>query len=213
MRHHKLIAATAALAAVLAGAAASANAESGFLPAQNFRGSGAGGTVTTLGGIFSLKCTGTSLLSGVMTNAKKGTADIHFTGCAALGASVNSLGDTSGVVLAPSNWELCLINEKELKWGIWLEPTTPVHVNLPLSELQTIEGGIVAEIAPNASSENKTIKFTGTGGDPTPASCGGKTAKRTSEKNENKTKEMEAFTGEMTIEAETKGNKIEIMDT
>jgi hypothetical protein len=214
MRHLKLIAAAVtALAAIFAIAAGAASAEPGFLPAQNFKGSGAGGSLNTLGGLFSITCTGTNVLSGVMTTDSKGTADIHFTGCTALGAAVNSLADSAGVILAPSNWELCLINEKELKWGVWLEPTSPVHINLPLSELTVVVGGVIGEITPNELSEAKKLKFTGKGGDPTPSTCGGKTANQTSEKNESKTKEMSALTGEATLESETKGNTIQIMDT
>jgi hypothetical protein len=214
MKHLKLLApAVVALAAFTALTASVAFAEEGFLPTTNFIGSGAGGALEALGSL-QVKCAGTNILSGVMTTDKSGTADIHYSGCTTLGFPANSLGDNSGVILEPSNWELCLLNSTALEFGILLSAKAPVHIEVPLAGALVIkEGGIIGTVAGNALSKTKTLKFSETSGDPAITSCGGKSSSETLEQNENGKKEMVGLSGAVTIEAENKTTEVQIMDT
>jgi hypothetical protein len=214
MRQLKLItAAIAVLAALTALTAASAFAEEGFLPTTNFVGSGTGGKLQALGSL-EITCTKTSILSGVMTNDKSGTVDVHYSGCSAFGFPANSLGDASGVILAPSNWELCLLNSTTLEFAIFLAPKAAVHIEVPLfGALIIVNGGVWGKITPNTKGKTKTISFSETSGDPAIASCGGKASTQTAEENENGKKEMSGLNGSATVEAENKTTEIEIMDT
>jgi hypothetical protein len=201
-----------AFAVVTAIAASAAYAEEGFLPTTNFVGTGGSSTTKALGGL-ELTCKALSIL-GSMTNDKSGTANLHFSGCKALGFPENSLGDSSGVVLVPSFWELCLRNPTTLEFGITFAPMAAVHSEIPLAGVLEITFGLViGTIKPNARGRVKTIQLTSTNGDPAITACGGKEATMTIEQNENGKKEMAGISGEATIEAENKTTEIELMDT
>jgi hypothetical protein len=218
MKHIKLIAAAImALAAITATTASSAYAKAeGLLPEKtNFIGSGTGGKVLTLGG-KELKCGKTNILSGTMETDSHGTIDIHFTECKAFGIfAANSLGDTSGTVLAVMLWLLCLIEPKKLEFGIWGEPATPVHMEAG-GILTTLQGGLIAKIAANPLSLKKTITFEQAGGDPKPTSCIGtglETKKANQTLTEDKGKaESSAYEGSATLEAANKTTEMELMD-
>jgi hypothetical protein len=219
MRHLKLIAAAIiALAAITTTTATAtyANQAEGLLPEKtNFIGTGKGGKVITLSG-KELKCEATNILSGTMATDSHGTIDIHFEKCKAFGIfAANSLGDTSGTVLAVMLWLLCLIEPKTLVFGIWLEPATPVHMEAG-GILTTLQGGLIAKITANPLSLKKTITFEQKGGDTGIASCIGtglETKKATFTLTEDKGKaESAAYQGSATIEAADKKTELVLMD-
>jgi hypothetical protein len=212
-RLNLLAAAIAALSALSALTAASAFAEEGFLPTVNFVGSGSGATLHGLGGL-EIPCTHISLLSGTMTNDKSGTVDVHYSGCSESTFPVNSLGDASGVILAPSNWKLCLLNSTKLEFAIFVAPKAAIHGEVPLlASLFVITGGLWGKITPNAKGKTKTITVSEASGDPAISSCGGEASTQTVEENESGKKETAALAATMTVEAENKTTEIEIMDT
>jgi hypothetical protein len=217
MRYLKLIAAAtmaiAAITATTATAALAAQAE-GFLPLTTFTGTSAkGGNLETAAA--KIECAKASILSGTMETDSHGTVDIHYEGCKAFFFAANSLGDASGVILGLSLWLLCLIEPKTLVYGIWIEPSSPVHIEIPgAGQLLSVTGGIIGKITANAKSPKKTIVFEGEKGKAKPTSCTGmdgktKTVNQTSELNENKKPEGSNFKGEATIEG---AKEVEIMD-
>jgi hypothetical protein len=220
MRYLKLIAAAtmaiAAITAATATAALAAQAE-GFLPQTNFIGESAKG-VTFETASATLICKKASILSGTMATDSHGTVDIHYEQCTAFGFPANSLGDASGVILGLSLWLLCLIEPKTLEFGIWIEPVSPVHIEIPgVGQLLLVTGGIIGKIVSNKKALKQTIKFEGEKGKPKPTSCTGtdgktKTANQTSELNENKKPEGMNLKGDATQEASDKKTEVEIMD-
>jgi hypothetical protein len=219
MRHVKLITAAimaiAAISALTATTAFGAQAE-GFLPTTpEFIGSGAGGKLLTLGG-KEIKCGATSIAAGTYATDSHGSTSITYTKCKAFGLfAANSLGDASETILAPSLWLLCLIEPKALKYGIWIEPTTEVHIEAA-GKLVKVTGGLIGEIGINAKSLKKTQTFKQKGGDPEPKTCTGadgklKTANQLTTE-DGGTGETSALEGTATTEAKDKTTEIEIMD-
>ncbi len=219
MRYLKLITAAvmalAVISALTAGAAFGAQAE-GFLPTTNkFIGTGLGGKLETLGGKVT-ECGKTTITAGTYETDSHGKATIEYSKCKAFGLfTANSLGDKSEIILAPSTYLLCLITPQTLEYGVFIELTTPIHVEAA-GKLLTLAGGIIGKIVENTASLKKTLTFKASKGDSEPKTCTGvegkvKEANLTLTEDGGKA-ESSGFTGTATIESEDKVTKVEIMD-
>jgi hypothetical protein len=155
-----------ALLSLGAFAASMASAEEGVLPTEGFTGKGTAQTLETLSveGKESEKiaCTAVSILEGVFTNDKEGTANLHFTGCTAtaLKVAVNSLGDEPKVILEKVNFTICLVEPKTLVFGIAITGAKdPVHIEVPaVKSLILVKGTVIAELE-GAGLKGKAFKY------------------------------------------------------
>jgi hypothetical protein len=139
-----------ALFALGAYAAGAALAEEGVLPSGvTFTGTGKEDITETLTK-EKLVCKEVSILEGIFTNDKEGTANVHFSGCTAtaLKVSVNSLGDAAGVILVKVKFTVCLVNPATLTFGAAVTPVeNPFHVEVPATkELLLVAGTVIAEL-------------------------------------------------------------------
>lgn len=152
-------------------AASTASAEEGLLPTQEAKeasGEGGGGTLKTLGG-EEIKCEKVSILNVLFLPKSDihGTADLHFKGCTALGLfEARTLLDEPGVILAKVLFLICLINSAALVFGILIEPTETVHIEVKaLGTLVLVKGAVIAEnLSTNEGKEFKA-SLKGTNGD------------------------------------------------
>jgi hypothetical protein len=221
MRHlRRFTVAIMALAAITATTAATAatayaNQAEGLLPAKtNFIGTGKGGKLLTLGG-KEIKCEADSVTGSPETDSH-GTGTITYEKCKAFGIfGINSLGDSSGTILIPGSGLLCLIEPKKLEFGIFTEPTAPIHLEAA-GILVTLQGSYISSITPNVLSLRKTLTSTQKGGDLTVTSCTGvdgkiKTANLTLTEDKG-TPESAALELTATEEAADKKTEGEIMD-
>jgi hypothetical protein len=188
----------AALVVMAVQAAASMAALPEFSPTLNtFTGTGAAGTLSTLGNPFSITCT-SSKLTGSVTGVKTAEYEISFTGCEVLGGSAKTLGGTAGTITTGKlKGELCYINTVSKEVGLYT--TVPLqHIEAPLGILIDIDGTIIAQVTPvNKSQTTGTITLAnnGTNGDPRWTTCSSKTASLVASQDikheENKTSAME----------------------
>jgi hypothetical protein len=181
MRTFKLAGATlAALALLTVAAAATASAEEvlwKWLPgkvAETFKGgSGKAGWQEKGGATINCKKAETKakeaeLLEEGATENKDATLElafVHFSGCTAFGVPINSLGDSSGIIL--QHWEVhdCLIAPNH--FGLLIKPL-PVHFEVPLiGTLMVLTGSFIALIEPaSGTTPNKVwnLNITQAGG-------------------------------------------------
>jgi hypothetical protein len=144
---HFALVAPVALGALATG---TAWAEEGLLP-NTVTGSGEGGTATfetTNKGKIS--CAKRSILEVKFSTDQKGTATLHFSGCAAEGTfPLNSLGDASGVILSKVIVLVCLASPATLVFGLLIRPATePEHIEVPsVGQLVLVKGALIAESA------------------------------------------------------------------
>jgi hypothetical protein len=150
--------------------------EEGVLPNANFTGTGTTQTLETLTK-EKIQCTALNILEGKFNvgSDDEGTANLHFTGCKAEGIfPVNTLGDLKEVILALVKFNVCLINSKELKFGIAIEAIEKtVHIEVPsVGKLLLVTGLVIAELAA-AGTKGKEFKDKATGkeGHPSVLKC------------------------------------------
>jgi hypothetical protein len=91
--------------------------------------------------------------SGSFTNDSSGTATLDFNGCESGGFLVWSLGEivpkvlAEALILAPVSFSICLINSEKLTFGLFVQTTSPVHVdNTSIGILTIVEGAVIGEI-------------------------------------------------------------------
>jgi hypothetical protein len=130
-------------------AASITSAEEGISP-SSVTGSGEGGEAT-LETTNKEKLTFASVpfLLVTFTTSQKGTATLHFTGCLLEGIfPCNSLGDASGVVLIKINTLVCLVEPKNLVFGLLIQPGTIEHIEVPaIAELILLKGSLIARLS------------------------------------------------------------------
>jgi hypothetical protein len=181
-RINLVILAAIAITAVAAITAATASAELGLLPNTTFTGKGGAGTLETLGKSQVLCSKNTIALSTESSTEKDKHGDftIRFEGCKAFGLAFNSLGDTSGILLAAMLWLLCFISQGKLEMGILLKLDSPIHLEIPsLKTLFAIKGSAVGTITPDASKVTAfTVTFGQAAGDQTVTKCEGEAAEK-----------------------------------
>jgi hydrogenase/urease accessory protein HupE len=176
MRRFRLVfLAALAIASVAAITAATASAELGLLPNTTFTGKGAAGVLLTLAKA-EIACKKNTIALSVESSTEKdkhGEFTIKFEGCTAFGLGMNSLGDTSGIVLTPVLWLLCFIKASTLEMGILVKLDTDVHFEVPsLKQLFAIKGSAVGTITPDAKKATAfTIEFKQKAGDQEPSEC------------------------------------------
>ena len=121
---------------------------------------GGEGELSTLGGGISIKCKANTV-TGEITGAKTGKADVHFTGCTALGIfAANSLGDSSGTVLTGLlPFELCYTNEAKKELGIIIKEAN-AHIEVPsVGALINVTGSIIGTIGPLTKTKTLKVNF------------------------------------------------------
>jgi hypothetical protein len=193
------IAAVAALSAIATTMASAAAPELETTKAKDFP-----IKFTSFSGLGTLKVVGGSEIicekdkdSGEFINAKEVTDTIDFEKCKAEGiVGAHSLGDPEGTILTTSKGSLCLIKEKDV--GILLEPTGPVHIEIPtVATLLIVKGSVTGLITPiEQFSLRFELAFTVTGGKQVPEECEGKKDELLTAKNEGTfEKSTEATTG------------------
>jgi hypothetical protein len=91
--------------------------------------------------------------SGSFTTDSHGTATLDFNGCESGGFLVWSLGEVvpkvlaEALILMPVAFLICLINSEKLTFGLFVELTSPVHVdNTSIGILTILEGALIGEI-------------------------------------------------------------------
>jgi hypothetical protein len=178
MRHLKKFGVALAMMLVVGAAVAgtASAADPLFLfSTKPFTVSGGAGTLSTLGGFFSIECKkleGSGETAGTDTDTAKGT--ITFKECTG-----TSLGAASGVITYKYNAELCWINEAKLEVGEYIEAAEPVHIEIPFVGLLIFEKGSadVAAVTPVAvKTKTLTAKLETSGtGDQKVTSCVGLT--------------------------------------
>jgi hypothetical protein len=158
MRIFKLASALGLVLALTAIAASSASAAAEFKPGAAktpFTGKSGEATLQVKGGA-SIKCKASEVLKGEgeLLGPKTALFIIHLTGCTSLGLAENSLGDSSGVVLAHYEVETCTISTKPLFGGLLLK-LLPLHIEIPAASVLLLEeGSFVSGLSP----ENKATK-------------------------------------------------------
>jgi hypothetical protein len=159
---------------VAVAATASAAGDPLFLfTSTGFKVSGGTGTLSTLGGFFTIECKkveGSGTTGGLDTDSFSGT--ITFKECTG-----TSLGAASGVITYKYKGELCWINEAKLEVGEYIESSEEVHVELGFGLLTvfTVGSSDVAAITPvGIKTKTLTAKLETSGtGDQKVTSCVG----------------------------------------
>jgi len=124
--------------------------EEGVLEPTTFKIKGGAQTRSDLSGA-SITCTA---VTGEGTPLKEKDKDTHstgkldFTGCTTGGLSLNSLGDAAKTILMNVLFLLCLLGVSTgLDWGVLVEPTEDVHIEVPLfKKLIIVLGSIIGEL-------------------------------------------------------------------
>jgi hypothetical protein len=208
---------TLAVLALGAYHAALAAAEEGALPAQNqaFKLALGESVLETLSK-EAFKCKELSAEGTFLEKSDQhGTGTITFKGCTVAGFSMNSLGDASGTILAKGLALLCLVSPKELKFGVLVEPTETVHIEVPaLGELLLFKGAVIVENLSGNKGKVFEGRLKGKAGDQEGAiecEINGKKFKYTAEAGrDTKADEMISVNGQGTL---TLTEEVELMDT
>jgi hypothetical protein len=164
MRIFKLPSVLGLVLALTAIAASSASAAIEFKPGAAktpFTGKSGEATLQVKGG-FAIKCIKSEVLKGEgeLLGPKAALFIVHWTGCTSLGLAENSLGDSSGVVLAHYEAEICTISTKPLVGGILLR-LLPLHAEIPAASILLLEeGSFVAGLSPeNGATKEFALKI------------------------------------------------------
>jgi hypothetical protein len=137
-----------ALGAVSAG---SASAEEGVLNPAAFTIKGTSATFLTLAK-EELKCKTTSGTGKFLTEKEKdqhATGSLTFEGCEALGFRSNTLDQVSGsgIVKVNALFLICLVEPKKLVFGVLVQPTETLHVEVPsIKSLLLLKGAFLVEL-------------------------------------------------------------------
>jgi hypothetical protein len=125
----------------------------------------------------SIECNELKSTEGVFENDTRGHVRLDFDSCEQLGFPVHSLGESipktikEGLILAKALLSLCLINSAELKFGVFVELTEPVHMETEaFGVLFVMSGGVIASIA-NSKGKLLRVEFLGLAGKPTVTEC------------------------------------------
>jgi hypothetical protein len=138
-----------ALFALGAASASMASAEEGVLPTQTkpFTIKGAAATLLTLEK-EEIKCKATSGEGKFLEKSDQhATGSFIFKECTALGLASNTLGDASGTIKANVLFLICLVEPKTLVFGVLIQPTETVHVEVPsVKALLLVKGAVIGEL-------------------------------------------------------------------
>jgi hypothetical protein len=167
---------------------------------------------TSFSGLGTLKVVGGSEIicekdkdSGEILNATEIIDTIDFEKCKAEGiVGAHSLGDPEGTILTTTKGTLCLIKEKDV--GVLLEPTGPVHIEIPtVATLLLVKGSVTGLISPiGVFTLRAELALTVTGGKQVPEECEGKKDELLTSKNGGAfEKSTEATTGIIGLLKET----------
>jgi opacity protein-like surface antigen len=204
-----------ALLAVLASsaiAASAAFAEEGLLPTPvTFTGTSGKGTLEDIKG-NKITCSSDEVLGAEFTTDKSGKyTDIHFKGCKAFGLfGANSVGDPAETILTGGGTlTLCLINSATLEFGVVIELSKTVVIEVPAAGSKVeVKGNVIGSVGPNTLGKVKTLKLTQKEGKQTVKECEGKKAGLTASLNGGAFVEA----GEATEETLTGAKETELMD-
>jgi hypothetical protein len=138
-----------ALAALSAVAVSAASAEEGVLPPEAFKIKGGIAKLQTLEGalIESTALTGEGTFLIEKEKDQHATGKISFTGAKAEGFPAKTLGDAAETILANVLFLFCLVEPKTLVFGVLIQPTETVHVEVPaLGILILVKGAVIGQV-------------------------------------------------------------------
>ncbi len=99
-----------------------AEPEGGTFPVT-FTGTGGAGTLETLDGAHTVKCTGQSS-TGEITSKTQSKATLKFTGCSSSGATCTTAGEPSGTVTSKVVGELVYTGASKNIAAVWFKPAS-----------------------------------------------------------------------------------------
>jgi hypothetical protein len=160
-----------ALIAIVGTPVTASAAEEGFLPLSKKSVTFSAKKVTYESTTGSAWVCGAMSGGGAFTSDGHGKGSLDFEKCTVLGFMAVSLGDKEGLILEPILFLVCLINSAKQQYGLFIELSESVHIELPaLGLLLILAGSFIGEFLTKAG-KLFIIDVTGSKGKPNITEC------------------------------------------